>query len=142
MEIHADKLIIPNINYVTKIKVDSFEFYNICKHCLDIDNYLQIKCQKSKVEFKVCGLQQSGCLEYSTTNEEEHNDSTLELLQSDDNEDIQHQFSLKYLQMLSNVCLFCNTIILQLHKNYPLCIHCNIKNGGFMKCYLAPQIID
>ena len=142
LEIHEDKLIIPEIQYSTKISINSIEFHNICKNCLDINDYLIIKCSQTNIEFEVCGLQQKGSIQYTSIKSSENQDLFVELLHNVNDEHIEQSFLVKYLQMFSNVCIVSNNIILQLHKEYPLCIHCNIKIGGYIKYYLSPQITD
>ena len=135
--IQEEKLVIPDIKYNNKIILNSNEFYNICKNFSDIDDYLKIECYVNTVKFEVYGLQQEGCIIYIGSNKTK----SIQIDNSPNMYTVQ-SYSLKYLQMFGNVCIMNKLITLQFHEGYPLCIQCDLKNGGFIKFYLAPQIAD
>lgn len=142
LNIQEEKLVIPDIKYNNKIIVNSNEFYNICKNFSDIDDYVKIECFVNSVKFEVLGLQQRGCIIYNESKEDENIQLKNHLIQIDNSHNIEQNYSLKYLQMIANGFVINNSITLQIHEQYPLCIQCDLKDGGFIKYYLAPQNDD
>ena len=142
LNIQEEKLVIPDIKYSNKIIVNSNEFYDICKNFSDIDDYVKIECYVNSVKFQVHGLQQTGCIIYNASKEKQNIHLKNHLIQIDNSHNIEQNYSLKYLQMIANGSVINNSITLQIHEKYPLCIQCDLKDGGFIKYYLAPQIVD
>lgn len=142
LNIQEEKLVIPEIKYTNKIIVNSDEFYNICNNFSDIDDFVKIECYVNSVKFEVYGLQQKGCIIYNALREKENIHLKKQLIQIDNSHNIIQSYSLKYLQMFANGSVINDSITLHIHEEYPLCIQCDLKDGGFIKYYLAPQIGD
>ena len=140
--IQEEKLIIPNIKYTNKIMLKSNEFYNICKNCSDIDDYLKIESYSNNVKFEVYGMQQKGYIMFEAIKNPKDIELKNQLVKIDSTQTIEQIYSLKYLQMFANACMINGSITLQLHKEYPLCVECKLKDDGFIRYYLVPQNDD
>ena len=79
---------------------------------------------------------------YNANEENEDLKLSAEVVQIYNDQDVEQNHSLKHLQMFANSGIVDGSIMLHLHKQYPLGLHCDLINPGFVRCHLASQVDD
>lgn len=137
MEIDADHLGIPEVDYKTCVRMSSTEFMKICRD-LSFGDTLVIKVTKDEISFSAMGDLGSGtmAMKNSTATDEEESEATL----IDSREDITQSFALRYLQNFTKATPLSKIVTLRMSPDIPLLVEYKMDDLGYIRYYLAPKI--
>lgn len=126
--IHDDEEIgIPDdIESSHKAVISSSEFQKMIKDVASIGDKCSIKLQENGISFEVTGESGSGNFFIETETEIE--------------EDLGFRFNVSYLVKFAKSAGLSDNVTFFMDKNFPFCCYFDLKNGSFLKYWLAPLI--
>ena len=145
MEIDDERLIIPDTEYKSVIRMSSKEFKSLCGGFGSIGDTLGISCNKEAVKFSLKGDIGDGDMLYKHNSEiEDINDldkeSNSAFIRCE--ESIQQNFAIRYLTFFAKATPLAKCVTLFMSADVPLVTEFKIDDIGHLKYYLAPKIED
>lgn len=123
---------IPKVDMECILTMPSNDFQRLCRDMMNISDFVKLTTQDDKIIFSCDGD--------FASQETEIKEATHGLVFNTKCETtIEGKFSLKYLNMFTKSTNLCNTIELNLKKNFPLILKYNVANLGFIKFCLAAK---
>ena len=140
MEIDSERLVIPDTEYRSTIRMSSKEFKALCTDLQTIGDSLGIACNKEAVKFSLVGDIGSGDITYNHSDDIEDIDDmdknpNVALIRCD--EAISQNFALRYLTNFSKASGLSKCVTLYLSTDVPLVTEYKIDDIGHLKYYLA-----
>lgn len=135
MEIDKTQYKIPPTTFDSKVSFETAEFHRICREMNQIAEHIEIKCTKKTITFSCKG----DCSERSTIFYADNNGVNINFGKGEKiPEIVQGIFELKNLVMFSKYSNLCQSILIFMKNNYPLCIKYTIATLGHMLFCLTP----
>lgn len=148
MDIEADRLGIPEMEWHSMITIPAKEFQYVCKSMSLVADTITVTTtsKPNKVEFSGKGDLSDGTIEYvaSTVDGDPWGRIEVEILKP-----LALSFSLRYLSFMTKATSLSNFTVIKMHKETPLCVEYSIRRPlgdddaqsyGFVRYYLAPKI--
>jgi proliferating cell nuclear antigen len=139
MDIDSERLIIPDSEPETTVRLSAVEFQRICRDLTQFGDTVKISVVKSTVTFSLVGSAGNGAI-------------TLGLFDSDKSENqaeiecsapIELSFGLRYLNFFTKATPLAERVELQMAMERPLLVLFELADGaGYIRYYLAPKVDD
>ena len=137
MEIDAEQLSIPDIEYQCTIKMPSEEFMRIIRDLQVLGDTCTISCTKEGIRFSVSGSIGTGnILIRSNATASEAKDQVVIDMQ----EPVELNFALRYLNFFTKATSISDQVIICMSSDVPMVVEYPIDDMGHVKYYLAPKI--
>lgn len=145
MDIDSERLVIPDTEYKSTIRMSSKEFKAICSDLSTIGDSLGISCNKDAVKFSLVGDIGSGDITYKHNADIDDiddldKDPNCVLIRCD--EAISQNFAIRYLAFFTKATSLSKCVTLFMSSDVPLVTEYRINDIGHLKYYLAPKIDD
>ena len=139
LTLESDSLGIPESEYPTRITISSTEFFKMCKELYTMADVIQIQISDTKhAIISYSGKIGKGNIKLKSF-KGENNDKTVEIKCQ---ENVNSKYGLQYLNNFSKASPLSSTVDINLSTSFPMMIHYDIENIGFIKFYLAPKMED
>ena len=145
MEIDQERLIIPDTDYKSIVRMASKEFKALCTGFGGIGDSMAIACTKEAVKFSLSGDIGRGDMLYKHNPEIEDindlgNETNSAFIRCE--EAISQNFAVRYLTFFSRATPLARNVTLYMSDGVPLVTEFKIDEVGHLKYYLAPKIED
>lgn len=138
LTLDSESLGIPDTEYPTTVKMSSSEFFKICKELTTVADTVQIEIKdETLAKLSYTGKSGSGKINLKSCIGDTE-DSIIITCQ----EEVNSRFGLSYLNNFSKASSLSTVVEINLSLSYPMMIHYQIEDIGFMKFYLAPKMDD
>lgn len=132
MEIDAEYLQIPEVEYECVVTMPSSEFQKMVKDVAVMGDTCSIEVNKEGMTFSADG--DIGQAKFQPLDNESIGIEMTSLTKC--------KFANKYLQMFTKASPLCKQVVLRMSADNPMCIEYEIPGLGVLKYYLAPKIED
>lgn len=145
MNIDAENVTIPQMDYECVVQMPSASFARICKEMSTIDETIEITCSKQGIKFSATGVQSVGSVALKQADAADDADSegasTSEGVIVDCSTETTLSFSLRYLRMFAKAAPLNKFVTIRMSDANPIQIAYDIgEDMGSLKYYLAPKI--
>ena len=134
LEIDQDKMGIPDTEYDINIEFKSKTFKTIINELTNFGDDLKIFYDEN-IYFQTSSIESSMKLELTEDNVEE-------LTMTEDSENLNIAFSIKYLYIFSHFYKLDDTVKIGISENIPIQVKYEFGEDAYCKFYLAPKITD
>lgn len=139
INLEVDSLGIPSCEYPSSITMNSSEFFKTCKEISTLSETLNINItDKNMATFNYEGKLGNGKT-ILKTNKDEKGENTV-LIKC--NESVNKRYGLSYINNFSKASSLSNLVEVNFSENFPMKIHLDIDELGFIEFYLAPKLDD
>eukprot|EP00485_Elphidium_margaritaceum_P000434 CAMPEP_0202698260 /NCGR_PEP_ID=MMETSP1385-20130828/11534_1 /ASSEMBLY_ACC=CAM_ASM_000861 /TAXON_ID=933848 /ORGANISM="Elphidium margaritaceum" /LENGTH=267 /DNA_ID=CAMNT_0049354925 /DNA_START=53 /DNA_END=856 /DNA_ORIENTATION=- len=145
LDIDQERLVIPETEYASTVKMSSKEFKSVCSDFQTIGDSLGIACTKDGIKFSLSGEIGKGHVIYRhNANIDDVNDldKTPNTVLIRCQEPIAQNFAIRYLAFFTKATSLSKCVTLFMSADVPLVTEYRIDDIGHLKYYLAPKIDD
>eukprot|EP00186_Timspurckia_oligopyrenoides_P002510 CAMPEP_0182445690 /NCGR_PEP_ID=MMETSP1172-20130603/3729_1 /TAXON_ID=708627 /ORGANISM="Timspurckia oligopyrenoides, Strain CCMP3278" /LENGTH=323 /DNA_ID=CAMNT_0024641503 /DNA_START=60 /DNA_END=1031 /DNA_ORIENTATION=+ len=141
MDIDAEHIYIPDIQYTASIKMPSSEYKRIVTDLSQIGDMITIEIGKAGASFSVSGDIGKGNVCLHPTVAVDKKDKPDQEIAISYEDPISLAFSLEFMSMFAKACSLSSTVELQLTNHSPMAVNFTMDDeAGYLCYYLAPRI--
>lgn len=137
MDVDAETLTMPTIEFDSIITLPSSYFQRLCKDMNNISEIITIRSARDEIVFSCKG--DFACQE--TVIKDSMADQSIEM-QSKTDEIVEGAYMLKYMNLFNKAANLSNTLEMYMRKDYPLIMKYNVASLGELRFCLAPKVED
>jgi len=138
LDIDADQLGIPEVEYKSVMKMPAVEFQKIVSNLSTWGEAVIISTSKNGVKFSVSGEMGSGNINLKSNSDVDSESGVV--LQVTDN--VTLTFALKKLTSFTKATPLSTSVSLSMSDDVPLAVEYTVEDLGYIRYYLAPKIED
>jgi len=138
LDIDADQLGIPEVEYKSVMKMPAVEFQKIVSNLSTWGEAVIISSSKNGVKFSVSGEMGSGNINLKSNSDVDSESGVV--LQVTDN--VTLTFALKKLTSFTKATPLSTSVSLSMSDDVPLAVEYTVEDLGYIRYYLAPKIED
>lgn len=139
LNLESDNLGIPESEYPTKITMASGEFFKMCKDLTSMAEVIQIQVADTKMaSISYSGKIGNGKVKLKAVKSDKAEDA----IDIKCEEEVNSKYGLQYLNNFSKASPLSSIVNINLSTSFPMMIHYEIEDVGFIKFYLAPKMED
>jgi len=138
LDIEADQLGIPEVDYKTVMKMPAVEFQKIVSNLSTWGEAVVISTNKNGVKFSVSGEMGSGNIQLKSNSDVDSESGVV--LEVSDN--VTLTFALKKLTSFTKATPLSTSVTLSMSDDVPLSVEYTVEDLGYIRYYLAPKIED